>query len=232
MDPVVMIGMPVYRDVPVPTVLSLLSTVSFLRRKNLSYGVAMPFGESVVSSARNRTATIFLGSDCTHLFTIDADMTWEAEDFYKVLMLGCKYPVVGATYTTKTEPSVFMVDPETEEPDDEGCILASGLGLGFTCVQRQVIERLAESSTVGELLSDNMQKIKVHEIYRNDNKGEDKVFFRDVIDMGYEVRVCVGVSPGHIGTKIFRGNFAKALEDERNQRIRHIDEPRRLQARG
>ena len=220
-----MIGMPVYRDVPVPTVLSLLSTLNLLRRQNLSYGIAMPFGESVVSSARNRTASIFLKSDCTHLFTVDADMTWDAEDFYKVLMLGVKYPVVGATYTTKTEPSAFMVDPETEEPDSDSCILASGMGLGFTCVQRQVIEKLAESSTVGELLSDNMQKIKVHEIYHNPNKGEDKTFFHDVIGLGYEVRVCVDVSPGHIGTKVYRGNFAKALEDERNKRVCHVNGP-------
>lgn len=215
------IGMPAYRDISPHVVLSLLSTTSLLRKKDIHYGVSMPYGESVVSVARNRCVDQFLEMDGTHLFWIDSDIVWEAKDFLRVLELGQKYPVVGATYVTKTDPPGFLLDVEGEGED--GCLAVGGMGLGFTCVQRVVIEELASTASEAIVLDPKLQEVTLKKVIHDEERGEDKNFFLDVKALGIQPMLVPDITLGHVGTKIYRGNFAEVLNHERDQRIRHAD---------
>jgi hypothetical protein len=204
----VAIGMPIYRHVEPRTMVALLKTLSTLQARHYWYCVLTYAGESVVAAARNMVAHQFLASDASHLFWIDADIDWEPEEFFKVLDLAGQHQIIGAAYTTKTEPKRFMIEAERLDVDGEGLLTVRGMGLGFTCVDREVIQTLADKAVVVGINASKVKRI----FHGADDLGEDKNFFRDAITAGYQVKLRPDVTLGHVGTAVYRGNLAETLK--------------------
>jgi hypothetical protein len=136
-----MLAMPSHRALYPWTVQSLIRTMEAVASPIHFYG---PYGCSEVTTARNKTAHAFLQGECEFLFWVDSDMVWHPADFLRVLALTEKLDCVGAAYPMKSEPARFCLDLGTAEANGYGCISVNGFGLGFTCVQRKVMEELVD----------------------------------------------------------------------------------------
>src|SRR6185369_4499098 len=141
----VMIGMPVGPKVglPMQTVLSLVSTVEHLVRAKIDFGVTAEV-TGQVQMGRDAIAADFLASDKQKLLWVDSDMVWQPRDAFRLLALSTKFDVVACAYPAKVEKPAFYVnyEPGQYEANKYGLLPVKGVGLGFTIVDRKVIQEL------------------------------------------------------------------------------------------
>jgi hypothetical protein len=114
-----------------------------------------------IDLARNTLVRMFLDSDCTHLFFIDADLRWEARMF--INLLKANLPICGAVYPKRQNPEdyparyatnpvdggIWVSADGTEDHDkiaDNGWIMCERAPTGFLCVRRDVVELMAAKS--------------------------------------------------------------------------------------
>jgi hypothetical protein len=208
-----MLAIPTTRDFPPATVMSLLNTKQLCMEKGISSITCFVENASMGAfDGRNRCVREFLKSPCTHLFWIDSDMSWNAQDFLRILALGIKMPFIAAAYPSKRDTVKFAFMSVTQDnievlPTDEyGCVKLAGLGLGFACVQRKVIEQLAAKAPQAKCADD---KTPGPQIFRcivrgGDVFGEDIIFCEDVRALGYDIKIDPNIVLGHVGAKEYR----------------------------
>lgn len=102
-----------------------------------------------IDLARNNFVHMFLETDCTHLFFIDADLKWEPRAFVGLLTAG--KPICAGVYRRRQEPEDYPVRYIEEEVDGEmgitpedGWIKCDRVPTGFLCIERRVIEEMAK----------------------------------------------------------------------------------------
>ena len=216
-----MVAMPVHRDISAYTTVSLIESQALLAGK---YGLGINFqvqlGSSLINAARSKCAHKFLESDSTVLFWIDSDIYWSANDFVRMIALSTKMDVLGGAYTTKTDPPKFAIKHKAGQalvPNEYGCIPVEGLGLGFTIVNRHVIEKLSERAPKGHLPDPDLNGEPIPQIFRIEYKngkmrGEDIGFFDDCKELGIQPWLDPSIGLGHVGTKVYAGNFDDYLK--------------------
>jgi hypothetical protein len=64
---------------------SLIQTIGSLVFNNIDFQYSFKYNESLIPRARNVLTHNFLKTDCTHLFFIDADISFRAEDVIKMI---------------------------------------------------------------------------------------------------------------------------------------------------
>lgn len=207
------IGMPVHSGfVPYPTAASLVDTVREMTLKRLPVRHISPCGSSILIDARSAVVDQFLKGDGTHLFWIDADMNWHPRDFALLVAKGTVVDVVGAAYTQKAEPPRFMVRAPKNTPNGYGLLEVAGLGLGFTIMKREVVEKVAATkpmvTTNGATMREVFQFGRTSDGHR---MGEDIAFFEDIRAAGYTVWCDPSINIQHVGLKMYGGDVAKAL---------------------
>jgi hypothetical protein len=213
-----MLAMPTHRDIPAATVRSLLETQHALLRRGIQSDIEMQVGGSLVHHARTKAAWHFLQSKCNRLFWVDSDIVWTGDDFIRLLALSTKLECVAAAYPCRAEPMKFFLGIDGEEhiyeANEFGCISVNSLGLGFSVIQREVIEKLAERAP--KLEYPDIDEGPVPRIFRCDDhdgyaRGEDMAFFSDVRELGYKVWLDPHIELGHIGVKEYRASIADHL---------------------
>ena len=99
-----------------------------------------------IDLARCTFAAMFLKTDCTHLFFIDADLRWEPRAFVGLLTSG--RPIVAGAYRKREEPESyplrFIEENNGIQPVDGGWIKCDRVATGFLCIERRVIEEMAK----------------------------------------------------------------------------------------
>ena len=211
----VMIGMPSDRSIPYQTVESLLGTFSKCSKVEIHAELGMIAGCAIVTKARDDVVNHFLESDCNYLFWIDSDMEWDAGQFLRILALSTQFGVVGATYPAKIdkEATYFVKMKDLEHPvyNDIGLMDVEGMGLGFTCMPREIVEEVAATKPLVLDKDDNpfaaVFRVDTHEGHF---RGEDMAFFADICELGHKVWLDPLVDLGHVGPKTFRGDFVAA----------------------
>lgn len=212
-DVSVMLAMPTHRDLAPQVVMSMLATHRELQQRNIPFTWELQTGSSLVHQARIKSAWHFLKSECTHLFWIDSDIAWEVADFIRLLCFGTKLECVGALYPAKQDPPTIFINVDDlgakVESNEFGCLPVKGMGLGFTCVQRKVMEELAAKAPLCEFPH---VPEPVPYLFRLDMdakgrlRGEDMAFFSDVTELGYQVWFDPSVQLGHVGPKEYRAD--------------------------
>lgn len=211
----VFIAIPVNRDFPWQTTRSLIETTALLKGADIPYQYQFLTQGSQIDFNRSHLAWQFLQSKHNRLFWIDSDMSWDAESFLRILALSTVLPVVGATYPVKQGPGrSFQLDitSEEQEANEYGCLEVKGMGLGFTCVQREVMEKLSAQSP--KFVRDKeVQTMMFRTGLGPDwiHRSEDMHFFKDCRDMGYKVWLDPMIELGHIGGYEYRGRLLDAL---------------------
>jgi hypothetical protein len=212
----VMLAMPTHRDIPAGTVASLLATQERLHLRNIPYEVQLQVGNSLVTHARSKIANEFLKSDKSLLFWVDSDIEWNASDFIRLCALATKMDVVGGAYPAKKDPIVFFLDPSSGgeiESNEYGCLKIGGWGMGFTVMNRRVIEAMAKRSPK---LKFNGSDEPIASMFRCDEidgyaRGEDMAFFADIKELGFEAFLDPSVTLGHIGSKTYSASISDML---------------------
>lgn len=208
------IGMPVHFPyVPFPTTVSLVDTAKVCSMAGLELRQLSPVGCSIVTDARSAVVDEFLRGNATHLFWIDSDMHWHPRDFVRLLSLCTQVDVVGATYPQKMRPIRFPIRKMGERTNEFGLVEVSGLGLGFTVMRREVVEKVAAGK---EMIVSNSGKTPMREVFRLDRAdgnrlGEDMAFFEDIRAAGYTVWLDPMVNIAHVGMELFSGDVYAAL---------------------
>lgn len=214
-DTSVMVGLPTGPNVPWQTASSLAQTAFAAGLRRIPMDLCTVAGSSIVTDARSVVVHHFLASDKKYLFWIDSDVSWHPNDFLKVLALATSYSVVAGTYPLKRDSKEFVIrtDSEPYAVNQHGLVRVEGLGLGFTCVKREVIERLAETKPMVHLEGPNLH---VRDVFRLENLGgrrfgEDMAFFSDVRDLGYDVWLDPTLEIGHVGAKEYLADPVAAM---------------------
>lgn len=214
----VFIGIPCGPEIPCQTVKSLLATAHRLQRANVPYDLTLVSGCSIVESARNLVVKAFLASKSTHLFMIDSDMEWFDDDFMRALAITTRLPIVTGAYVAKRDPPVFMLGRNAKqkiEGDGFGCLPITRTGLGFCCVQRRVIEALAQESP--KITAFGSQEpfpaIFQCDIVGSEFRGEDTRFFEDAARLGYQCWLNPNIKLGHVGQKVYSATISDYLHE-------------------
>ena len=224
-DLAVSIGFPCGSHLPWQTAMSLTKTAYVLAKQGIGLRMETIANSSLVTHARNMVADSFLKQNETDkLLWVDSDIQWEPHQVIRLLLLSKHYPVVCATYPMKRPDNAFVIkhpDLTTFEINHHGLIKIQGVGLGFTIVWREVMEKLAAKS---EVMWDQANNREFRSIFRLDKRidaqgrtiaqGEDMAFFDDVRALGYDVWLDPAIELGHVGSHVYRADPVVGLKLE------------------
>lgn len=213
----VFIGIPVYGRIPPQTTLSLAATMHQCGRQALDAELCMK-GRGIVHWARDMVLDAFLKSDKQKLFWIDSDVAWEPMSFFQMVALSTLHDVVAAAYPMKRDgPVAFQISGigESQAMSEHGLFEIQGAGLGFTIMDRAVVERLAENAPL--VVDQNAGDGPMRAVFRTDvvngiRRGEDMAFFADIRALGYKVMLAPQIVLGHVGDKCWTGRALDAME--------------------
>lgn len=103
-----------------------------------------------IDIARNTLVRLFLETDCTHLFFIDADLKWEARAVIGLLTAGL--PICAGAYPKRQDPEEYPVRPKpTPEGNfwvENGWVMCDRVATGFLCIERKVIEEMVKDAPI------------------------------------------------------------------------------------
>jgi len=210
----VYIGMPVYGPVPSETALSLASTMHMLGARDIYCELGINRC-GLVHWNRDWVIRNFLQSDKQKLFWIDSDMVWEPDAFFRMLALSTLRDVVCGAYMMKKEGAPnFLIQGsgEAQSADELGLFEIMGTGLGFTIIDRKVIEDVAKDKPTKIHLEHELQEVFRTDIWEGFGRGEDIAFFSDIRELGHKVWLDPAVELGHVGTKVWRGRAIDNLQ--------------------
>lgn len=217
------IAIPAYDGkIPVELAQGIASTYGWFKSRGKSPVVQFEKGNALVAYARNSLVYEFLSTDCTHMLFVDGDINFKVEDVLRLMALGTKHPVIGATYPIKKDETRYHIhlgDREYPVATDDGLLYVSGLGMGFTMIQRRVFEETKDQLRVYNDRSQASHRgvRRITEYFREDIvdeelTGEDVFFFKYVCEKnGFRPVLDWQIDLGHIGTKEYRGDLPNAL---------------------
>lgn len=140
-----------------------------------------------IDVARDHFVRMFLESDCTHLFFIDADLRWEARAF--IDLAKADKPICAAAYRKRQDPEDYPIryvsTPEGTITVRDGWVMADRVASGFLCIRRDVIERMVKERPTLMVGNDPEAPLLFYEKFEDmgDNKvrliGEDFAFCDD-----------------------------------------------------
>lgn len=205
----IMIAMPAHRDLPAYTAVSLLNIQRECLERGIPVAIEIDYGNSLVHHARTFMAWRFLQSEHDLLFWIDSDISCTGADFLRIAALTTVMPIVAAAYPAKLDPPLFMMKmPEGPlVANEHRCIAFAGVGLGFACMRREVVEAVAKAAPLRRY---HQFPEPIPRIFRldgvtadNGDAGEDMAFFEDAAAQGFQLWVDPTVKLGHIGQKVY-----------------------------
>lgn len=203
----VCIAIPCYSGiVPIETAVALTQTVIQLREFGVKVDICSERENGIITAVRNRLVARYLQeSEAEFMFWLDDDIIFTPEDFISILAFSTEKKMVAATYPVrKDEPKFFLKyhdDGKNPEFDEYGLIKSKGLGLGFTCMHRSLVEEAVKGcETYTDL---GMTIPDVFKMGVRDGKywGEDMWFFDHLYKLGHIVYVNPLINLKHVGRK-------------------------------
>jgi len=182
--------------------------------------------ESLITRARNRMLATFLErKDCTHLFWIDADVSFRPRNVFK--LLAYNLDVVAAVPPLKapgdTQYPVKLVGPRVGD-----LVEAIEAPTGFMAIKRDVFDKMAEAypglgSWVEEpdgskrgiwRFFDTMVEPDPKSPHFSRYLSEDYAFCRRWRDAGGKIYVDVECRLGHLGQRMYEGELGDSLRGD------------------
>lgn len=180
-----------------------------------------------IDVARDHFVRMFLESNCTHLFFIDADLRWEPRAFIELAKSG--KPICAGAYRKRQDPEEYPIryvsNPDGTIQVKDGWVMADRVAAGFLCIRRDVIERMVKERPTLYAGNDPECPLLFYEKFEETEPGkvrligEDFAFCDDYVRIfGEHIPVWPDFDFVHGGR--FKGNFhnwlnAKAEECEK-----------------
>tara|TARA_R110002020_G_scaffold60137_1_gene163268 strand:+ start:591 stop:1358 length:768 start_codon:yes stop_codon:yes gene_type:complete len=150
------------------TISAIISSRDILIQHGIGIGM-MWVRDSLVSRARNKLVTQFLKSDSTHLFFIDADISFMPDDFIRVVsfdkdVVSAPYPIKKETPIEKGDASQgwclnFPLGKYDFTDNENGFKQCDYAGTGFMLIKRKVFDIIKEKYPSIAFKSDVVAKI-------------------------------------------------------------------------
>jgi len=147
--------------------LETISSIISVRDILLSNGIQtnmMWVRDSLITRGRNKLVSHFLKTDCTHLFFIDADISFKPDDFIRVLLfnkpIACSpYPIKRDTPIEDGDASMgwclnFPLGKYDHSKNDDGFKQCDYAGTGFMCIKKEVFKTILKKYPSIEYKSD------------------------------------------------------------------------------
>ncbi len=121
---------------------SLVQTMGLLDARALRAEIQFEIGNSLIADARNKLVAKFLASGASDLVFIDADLSWQADDFLR--LLSYPQPVVAGVYQRKSRAKIdFTVKFGPAISMDAHRLMAvERVGTGFMRLRRDGLEKM------------------------------------------------------------------------------------------
>lgn len=221
---------------------SLLALNNGLWQAGMTAAVRIDSGESLITRARNEAVARFLlDPSLTHLFWIDADIGFSADQVFRLLLadrdvVAGVYPIkrfdwpeqlpAGLTKETFNQRylryPVNAHDGVSRETDDDGFLEVSEAPTGFMCIRRSVIETMMARLPELKYVPDGPPDAPIRELcYRffdvmvepstHRYLSEDYAFCRRWRDIGGRVFVDTQSKLSHQGIYTWQGDFGASL---------------------
>lgn len=220
----VLIGTPAHDGrVEVYYVNSLLATIKVLEKHYYNIDVIFMSYDSLVQRARNDLIKIAVEGEYDYLFFIDSDMVWEPQ--WVLELLDTPVDVISGTARKKSDDELsfaIKIKKDFENAKrlsgNSDVMEVAGTGMAFTKITKEVLKKVWDVSkpySNGERSSRMVFNIGIDK--DNELYSEDTSFCNKWISMGGTIWVNIGMTCGHIGSKIFGGNFKEYFAEYSKQ---------------
>jgi hypothetical protein len=207
---------------PLETGLAIAQTAIELRDSGVQLDILSERENGIITSVRNRLIYRYLTeSKAEYLFWIDDDIIFTPQDVFTILALASRVEICAATYPSRKEPSNFFLkyinDKSPEFDETYGLIKTKGLGMGFICMHRSVVERVFNDAIDEEYEDAELRPRDLFKCGRRGRKywGEDMTFLTDLYDKyGYISYVHPWVNLKHVGRKDYNDKLMSILQKE------------------
>jgi len=171
--------------------ISLAESCQMATHMGIKVTCAVMGNGAFIDLARCNFAHMFLQTDATHLFFIDADLKWEPRAFCGLLLSG--RPAVAGAYRKRQEPEQYPLRYIEDERGgiqtvDGGWIKCDRVATGFLCIERRVIEKMSRDAIkirkpAGELFEEDVARLFYTKL-TEDNRfmGEDYAWCDDYVE--------------------------------------------------
>lgn len=213
------IGIPCYGGmVSEPTMTSLIKFVLMAQRVGLHWSLDTMVNESLITRGRNNLmAKMMANKAATHFMFIDADIRFEAESIFQMLVY--EKEVIGGLYPKKSIPTNYVINLKPQTKIQGDVFTVDTMGTGFLIFKREVYEKLCAAHPESKYVDDvglgkefepNMYAIFDVAI---DDKGhylsEDWLFCRRWQAIGGEIWAHSKVLLNHVGHYEYKGDLSQ-----------------------
>ncbi len=216
-----MIATPCYRgEMTHPYYVSLHNTMQALAQAGIQGVHCLYAGESMVHVARNILLAQFMASPMSHIFFIDADISWNPGDVLRMLQHtdDPECGIVCCTYPKKSLPITFACNLPPEEKRKGDLAAIYDAPMGFTVMRKDAIAKLMEANPDAKCVIRNPRPPEEAEfeyalfdscIDPKDRRylREDFTFTRRWQALGETLWVDPLVTLGHQGLHMFTGSL-------------------------
>ena len=200
-----------------PYIVSMFQTVYMLaRQSNLEFEFVELSGGSYIDHNRNLLADKFIKSDCTHLFFVDSDQSWDLTSFLNVVK--ADKDIVGAAYPVKNNWEQYGITIHTHDDgtpivNEDGLIKAEKVPTGFMKIKKEVFEKIKAANPTDWYYEKNekLHNFFGHLTIDHIRYGEDISFGIRWQSIGGEIWLEPRCSIGHHGVNSWHGNYHEYL---------------------
>lgn len=237
----IFIGTPCYgNSLTVGYLNSILATQeNSIKTKEFGLMVTTVGKESLITRARNNLVASFIETDATHLFFIDADMSWSVKDFLNIINANQDVVVgacptktiayenlIGKTFGTAQEiegmVSKYAFEFNNNEdgsiPSYNGLIEMRYSGTAFMCISRRAIEKMIDAYPEGKHKNpENKDVYTLFDtmVYNEKYLSEDYAFCHKWRNIGGKVLLHPEVAIDHFGSHNFKATPIKNFFSEK-----------------
>ena len=221
------IGIPCYGGmISEPTMTSLLKFVLMATRVGLNWSLDTMVNESLITRGRNNLmAKMMSNENATHFMFIDADIRFEAEAIFQMLVY--EKEVIGGLYPKKSIPTNYVINllPQTKIQGD--VFTVDTMGTGFLLFKRNVYEQLIKAHPETKYVDDvglgKQYEPWMYAIFdvaideRGHYLSEDWCFCRRWQKIGGEIWAHSKVLLNHCGHYEYKGDLSQMPDFVKNK---------------
>lgn len=216
-NPKIMLATVVYDSPDASYTFSIQKTREVMHAAGLSTAYVLLSGNCHVDDARNSIVQEFLLSNCTDLFFLDADVSWEPKDLIQICLRE-RGDIIGGVYPYRRQNHIeampYTADPMAGHPDEDGLLQVHGLPTGFMRIKRHVIEALAEDAVHFDRRGDKRSQIPIlfERTFEDGLRwGGDLTFCNKARAKGFSIFADVEIRLGHTAKLIINDSLAACL---------------------
>lgn len=192
---------------------SLINSTKLCIQNGINLLPVMLINESILPMARNELLSIAYKENVESIVFIDSDQIWDPNCLLD--LINSSYDVIGVPVVSKTdEPGNFNVKIQNFDhlqQDDNGNVLVDSIGTGFLKLSRKALEALWNTNPTVEFRGKELKLICEYATNYQSFIGEDIYLCSKLKELDFDVWVNTNFTCGHIGDKVWLGDFKDFL---------------------